>query len=147
MKVVEIEERDHAIHLQFEIFMQWRENRVKYQNLKDEMSLTALTEGDIYKLWLPRIVYANTDQKENTRLRMEWEWVTGVSVIKEGLFTRSGVEEVDEAEIFEGDCEARQHKGRRQKPLTLLWCRVPPAPLSAGGRGGGDLCPNVTFQQ
>merc|ERR1712016_544945 len=29
--------------------------------------------------------------------------VTGVSVIKEGDFTRSGLEEVDEAEIFEGD--------------------------------------------
>ena len=34
---------------------------------------------------------------------MEWEWSTGVSVIKEGNFTRSGIEEVDEAEIFEGE--------------------------------------------
>ena len=29
--------------------------------------------------------------------------MTDVSVIKEGDFSRSGVEEVDEAEIFEGD--------------------------------------------
>ena len=34
---------------------------------------------------------------------MEWEWSTGVSVIKEGNFIRSGIEEVDEAEIFEGE--------------------------------------------
>ena len=33
---------------------------------------------------------------------MEWEWVTQVSVVKEGDFTRSGLDEVDEAEIFEG---------------------------------------------
>ena len=33
------------------------------------------------------------------------------------------------------------------KTFNPFWCRVPPAPLSAGGRGGGDLCPNVTFQQ
>ena len=103
MKVVEIEEVDHSIHLQFQINMQWAENRVKYQNLKDKVSLNALSERDIKYLWLPRIVYANTDQEDTTRLGMEWEWVTQVSVVKEGLFTRSGLEEVDEAEIFEGD--------------------------------------------
>ena len=102
MKVVEIEERDHSIHLQFEINLEWREDRVKYQNLKDKVSLNALSERDIKTLWLPRIVYANTDQKDTTRLGMEWEWVTQVSVVKEGDFTRSGLEEVDEAEIFEG---------------------------------------------
>ena len=103
MKVVEIEERDHSIHLQFEINLQWKENRVKYQNLKDKTSLNALTKYDISMLWLPLVIYDNTDQKESTRLGMEWEWFTGVSVIKEGDFTRSGLQEVDEAEIFEGD--------------------------------------------
>ena len=105
MKVVEIEETDHSIHLQFEINMQWRENRVKYQNLKVKTSLNALTTNDIKMMWLPLIVYANTDQKETTRLGEygNGEWSTGVSVIREGDFTRSGVEEVDEAEIFEGD--------------------------------------------
>ena len=102
MKVVEIEERAHSIHLQFEINMQWTENRVTYQNLKDKISLNALTEIDIKRIWLPRIIYTNTDQKVKTRLGMEWEWSTGVSVIKEGQFNRSGIEEVDEAEIFEG---------------------------------------------
>ena len=103
MKVVEIEEVDHSIHLQFRINLQWRENRVKYQNLKEKASLNALTNADISQLWLPLVIYDNTDQKESTRLGMEWEWVTGVSVIKEGHFTRSGLQEVDETEIFEGN--------------------------------------------
>ena len=47
-------------------------------------------------------MYDNTDQKEVTRLGMDWEWVTRVTVAREGNFTRSGIEEVDEAEIFEG---------------------------------------------
>ena len=102
MKVVEIEERDHSVHLQFEINLQWRENRVKYQNLKEETSLNALNMEDIRNIWLPRIIYANTDQKESTRVGMDWEWATGVSVQREGEFTRSGMNEVDEAEIFEG---------------------------------------------
>ena len=99
MKVVEIEEVDHSIHLQFQISLQWKENRVTYKNLKDKTSLNALTDHDISKLWLPLVIYSNTDQKESTRLGMEWEWVTRVSVVKEGNFTRSGIDEVDLAEI------------------------------------------------
>ena len=102
MKVVEIEEVDHSIHLQFRISLQWQENRVKYKNLKDKTSLNALSDGDTPRLWLPLVIFDNTDQKESTRLGMDWEWTTGVSVVKEGNFTRSGIEEVDEAEIFEG---------------------------------------------
>ena len=67
--------------------------------------LNTLTRNDIEMLWLPLIVYTNTDQKKTTRLGEygNGEWETGVSVKKEGRFTRSGVEQVDEAEIFEGD--------------------------------------------
>ena len=102
MKVVEIEEVDHSIHLQFQISLSWKENRVKYQNLKTDTSLNALTAEDINTLWLPTIVYDNTDQKEVTRLGENWEWSTDVTVTREGGFSRSDVQEVDEADIFEG---------------------------------------------
>ena len=102
MKVVEIEEADHSIHLQFQISLTWRENRVKYFNLKTKSALNALTKEEMKQLWLPLVVYDNTDQKEVTRLGENWEWVTRVTVTREGNFTRSGIEEVDEAEIFQG---------------------------------------------
>ena len=102
MKVVEIEEVDHSIHLQFQISLTWKENRVTYQNLKEKTSLNALTEDDIGQLWLPLVIYDNTDQKESTRLGLDWEWTTRVAVIREGNFIRASEKEVDEAEIFEG---------------------------------------------
>ena len=102
MKVVEIEEVDHSIHLQFQISFVWRENRVKYQNLKTETSQNALTDEDIKTMWLPTVVYDNTDQKEVSRLGMEWEWSTSITVTREGEFTRADLINVDEAEIFEG---------------------------------------------
>ena len=97
MKVVEIEEVDHSIHLQFQISLQWRENRVKYNNLKKDSALNALTDEEIRTLWLPLILYDNTDQKEVTRLGVDWEWMTLVTVSREGGFARSGIREVDEA--------------------------------------------------
>jgi hypothetical protein len=62
----------------------------------------ALTDEDTKILWLPLILYDNTDQKEATRLGENWEWMTSVTISREGDFTRSGPGEVDEAEIFEG---------------------------------------------
>ena len=102
IKIVEIEEIDHSIHLQFQISLKWKENRVKYLNLKTKAALNSLTDEDIKKLWLPLILYDNTDQKEVTRLGMDWEWMTFVTVSREGGLTRSGLNEVEEVEIFEG---------------------------------------------
>ena len=84
--------------------MQWKENRVSYHNLKEKTSLNALSEDDVNTLWLPVVVFDNTDQKETTRLGEygNGEWITRVTVTREGEFTRNGVDSVDEAEIFEG---------------------------------------------
>ena len=103
MKIVEIAERDHSILLQFQISLRWRESeRVTYLNLKSDVTLNALTDEDVRKLWLPLIIYDNTNQKDRTRLGALWEWETAVTVTREGNLTRSGIDEVDETEKFKG---------------------------------------------
>ena len=77
--------------------------RATFQNLKVNNSLNALTQKDVEELWLPEVIYENTDQKETTRLGMVWEWKTNVVVQREDNFTRSGLETVDETNIFRGD--------------------------------------------
>ena len=37
-----------------------------------------------------------------TRLGAKWEWNTPITVVREGNFTRSGLDVVDETEIFKG---------------------------------------------
>ena len=102
-KVVDIDEEDYSIKLQFEIILEWHDNRLAFQNLKEKTSLNALTENETRQLWLPLVIYANTDQKESTRLGGFWEWSTSMLIIKEGAFTRSGMEEIDEVEVYRGD--------------------------------------------
>ena len=105
LKIVDMEETNHKIDFQFKITLEWRENkRVLYYNLKEHTSLNALSDSDVKKLWLPLVIYDNTDQKEVSRLGEygNGEWNTPVSVIREGNFTRSGIEVLDETEIFEG---------------------------------------------
>ena len=103
MEVVEIEEVDHSIHLQFQISLHWKEPRATYQNLKKDTTLNALSTSDKNDIWLPLVVYDNTDQKEITRLGMDWEWITTVAVTREEENPeRSGMDVIDEVEYFQG---------------------------------------------
>ena len=105
LKLVDIDEEDYSIEIQFEIKMNWKENRATYQNLKRRDSLNALPEKDFRMLWLPRVIYENTDQKETTRLGEfgNGEWDTQVVVKREGNHSPSGLNVVDETEIFKGE--------------------------------------------
>ena len=88
LTVIDIDENDNTIDLQFEIILTWRDYRISFSNLKYQSFLNALTEENIESIWLPLVVYDNTDQKETTRLRWTAEWSTSVVVSKEGNFTR-----------------------------------------------------------
>ena len=104
LKLVDIKEEDYSIEIQFSIILKWKENRAKYHNLNHEKDLNALTKEEILKLWLPKVIYENTDQKDTTRLGEygKGEWDTIVVVEREGNFTQSDINIVDESEIFEG---------------------------------------------
>ena len=102
-KVVAIDEEDHSIQLQFQINLEWKENRATYYNLKFKTYLNALSQDEINSPWLPLVVYLNTDQQETTRLGVDWEWSTFVNVQRQGKFTRSGYEVLDETYIFKGE--------------------------------------------
>ena len=103
LSLVDINEPDYSIEIQFEIMLSWKENRAKYNNLKKVEALNALNQGDIEKLWLPEVIFENTDQKESTRLGVQWEWKTNLVVRKEQeRGTMRGPDVIDETEIFSG---------------------------------------------
>ena len=105
LKIVRLTEVENKVEFQFTSVFQWKENRAEFNNLKNDVALNALTDIEIQKLWLPLIIYDNTDQKETTRLaarQADAQWATTITVSKEGNFTRSGLEQADEIEIFQG---------------------------------------------
>ena len=103
LKVVDINEEDYSIEIQFEITLVWKEKRATYQNLKNRDSLNALSKDDVDSLWLPKVIYENTDQKETTRVGSNWEGETRIIVRREEQNgTLSGLESVDETAIFSG---------------------------------------------
>ena len=101
-KVIAIEEGDYSISFKFKISLMWRENRVTYENLKTDSTNNLLRQDEVRMLWLPLVIYWNTDQEETTRLGMEWEWKTEILVQREGNISRNSMTDIDEAEIFQG---------------------------------------------
>ena len=95
--MVDIDEDDFSIEIQFEITMKWTENRATYHNLKSRDSLNALKQNDYKQLWLPKVIYENTDQKKSTRLGDgNWEWETRIVVRREQeKGTMNSLESVD----------------------------------------------------
>ena len=103
LRLVDINEEDYSIEIQFEITLVWKEKRATYQNLKNEDSMNTLSKKDVATLWLPKVIYENTDQKETTRVGTPWEWETRVAVRREEEQGKmSGPESIDETEIFSG---------------------------------------------
>ena len=102
LKVVDIDEENSFVEIQFRITLKWKETRASYYNLKKHAILNILSEKNLEQLWLPELVYENTDQKDSTRIGNDWEWKTTVVVIREGNYSRGGASMVNEVEIFEG---------------------------------------------
>ena len=105
LRLVDIKEEDYSIDIQFEISLMWKDERLKFHNLKHRETLNALTEEDVEKLWLPKVIFENTEQKESTRLgeRGNGEWETRFIVRRERNAEISrGFTYLDETEIFKG---------------------------------------------
>ena len=99
LKVVAIEELDHIIALKFNIELEWLEVRATYHNLKLKTELNVITEID--QMWLPYVIYDNTDMVEAVQLL---DYVdTRITVERQQEQPeRSKTDVVDEIEIFKG---------------------------------------------
>ena len=100
--MVAIEEINYSVRFKFKITLRWQENRVTFQNLKHDSTNNMLSQEEVSELWLPRVIYWNTDQEETTRLGAEGEWSTDILVEREGGAKRNSMTDIDEAEIFQG---------------------------------------------
>ena len=72
--------------------------RLKYHNLKTERSNNLLSRSEIDNLWIPFVVFSNTEKSEATKGDDDTE----VTVSKEGNYTESSLNVMEEINIFEG---------------------------------------------
>ena len=127
MSILSISEFDHTIDLKLGITLKWYENRVLYHNLKTKDSLNVLSDLEVSSnfkklslptcllekrfafplclkigmLWIPYIIFRNTDSDEAVTVTGDIR--TLVSVTRQGDFVRSGPEVADEVVLLKCD--------------------------------------------
>ena len=98
-EVVKISEVDHEYSLKYTFIMEWYDYRLKFHNLKFRNSANALTTEDVQKIWIPQLIFSNTQNNEMT----EGATNTEIIITREGNYTRSDYEDMDETYIFQGE--------------------------------------------
>ena len=87
--------------------------RIKYLNLKNTRSQNALSLEDVHRLWIPFLVFDNTEKNEATKVQSGSVWLllvpsaqgtedTELTLTREGDYIGSTDDNVEEINIFEG---------------------------------------------
>ena len=96
--ILRIKEVDHVYTLKYRLTMVWYDYRLKYYNLKHSRSQNALALHEVEKLWIPFLVFDNTEDNEATKGTSDTE----ITLAREGEYVRSGDHVVEEINIFDG---------------------------------------------
>ena len=98
-EVLDIQEVGQLTKLQFELSLKWYDGRVQYYNLKDNEKMNSLLYEEKQRLWVPRIIFQNTESQLTSLNDVQ----TRMRVIKSknGTFNVDGLlsEDID---IYEG---------------------------------------------
>ena len=98
MDMLSIQEVNLVFVLKFRLLMEWYDYRLKYHNLKKQRSANLLTREEIDNLWIPFVVFGNTENNEATTGGHNTE----VTITREGNFKESPESTMEEINIFTG---------------------------------------------
>merc|ERR1719193_1117343 len=96
--IIKIAEVNHIYTLKFRLVLEWYDYRIKYFNLKGTRSQNALALQDVQRLWIPFLVFDNTERNEATKGTEDTE----LTLTREGDYIGSTDDNVEEINIFEG---------------------------------------------
>ena len=94
-----IREAANEIDIKFTTELKWTEPRATYHNLKEGVSQNSLEKSEAAHLWVPNLIYRNN--KDNDDILSGFRH-SKFRINRNGTFRRSGLEFVNEFEIFMG---------------------------------------------
>ena len=100
-----IRETDNEIDVKLALHLTWFESRALFHNLKTKLAMNTLSKEEAASLWVPNLIYRNNKENDDTRSEK-----SRLKISREGNFLRSGMDVIDEIEIFEGS----------ENPLILM---------------------------
>lgn len=64
--------------------MKWFETRLRFKNLKEDISLNSFLPSEVENVWVPELTFSNTEEKPTTIVDER----ASISVQKIGMFSK-----------------------------------------------------------
>ena len=78
--------------------MEWFESRLKFKNLKDDITLNGFLPNENQEIWVPELIFSNTEEKPTTIVDQK----TSIKARKLGEFKLSKSDENENIRYFKG---------------------------------------------
>lgn len=66
--IFKIDEVDRRLHVAFGLELYWYDSRLTFNNLKQELNLNVLTSEQIQQIWIPQLIFVNTQKESKTTI-------------------------------------------------------------------------------
>lgn len=73
--------------VQFVLTMKWFETRLRFKNLKEDISLNSFLPSEVKNVWVPELTFSNTEEKPTTIVDER----ASISVQKIGRFSKKSL--------------------------------------------------------
>ena len=84
--------------VQFYLTLKWFESRLRFKNLKGDISLNSFLPDETEEIWVPELIFSNTEEKPSTKVDTQ----TSLTVEKKGNFILSKDFENENIQYFSG---------------------------------------------
>ena len=98
VSILDIDEISSIFQVQFFLHFSWYDPRLTFHNLKTDTGLNALSPEEKQKIWVPSLVFANTENRLSTLVDKD----SIVTISRTGNYTLPGTEDVENTHIFAG---------------------------------------------
>ena len=96
--IMDISEVNGHFQVQFYLNMKWFDSRLRFKNLKDEIDLNNFLPSENTEIWVPELVFENTEEKPSTITDDR----SSIKVNKGGQFKPSDISENQNIQYFAG---------------------------------------------
>ena len=96
--VFEILEKKMQLKLKFGIHLEWKDHRLMYHNLKNESVKNILNKEEVSRMWVPTLIFENTDDNEFVEVDKHSE----IMIKRMGIPFLSSIKEADEIYKYMG---------------------------------------------
>ena len=70
LNILDIAEVDSLLELQFDLVLYWRDQRLKFRNLKNSSYLNSVSHKEAISIWYPKIEFFNTKEKDVAKVKI-----------------------------------------------------------------------------